>query len=141
MNSEDCIFCRIAGANAPAYRIFEDGQTVAFLDIRPAAPGHALVIPRMHSADLMHAAREDLEATVRTSQRVARGLNTVLEPDGIRVSQFNGAAAGQTVFHYHVHLVPIQGGTKPGSHGREEASSAALERLAVQLREAIETPW
>jgi len=141
MIAEDCIFCRIAGGSAPAFRVFEDGQTVAFLDIRPAALGHTLVVPRLHSADLLHSAREDLEATVRTTQRVARGLNSLLEPDGIRVSQFNGAAAGQTVFHYHVHVVPVQAGTRPGLHGRDEASPDALEQLAARLREAIETPW
>jgi histidine triad (HIT) family protein len=138
---DDCIFCRIAAGSASAHRVYEDAQTVAFLDIRPAAPGHTLIIPRLHSRDLLDAAREDLEATVRTSQRVARGIYTVIEPDGIRVAQFNGTAAGQTVFHYHLHLVPVRAGTRPAMHGREDAPELALVDLAARLRAAIETAW
>jgi histidine triad (HIT) family protein len=141
MSADDCIFCRIADGTASAHRVYEDAQTVAFLDLRPAAPGHTLVIPRLHARNLMDSAREDLEATVRTSQRVARALQSVLEPDGIRVAQFNGAAAGQTVFHYHVHLVPVQSGSSTAAHGRSEAEDGALTALAERLRNSIESGW
>lgn len=135
-----CIFCRIAQGQAPAEIIYQDQDTVAFLDVRPSSPGHTLVICQDHHQNLHHIPEAALTAVARTSQRVARAIQRTLEPDGLRVAQFNGAAAGQTVFHYHVHLVPVRQGQGRGIHGREAADPASLEAMAAQLREAIQDP-
>jgi histidine triad (HIT) family protein len=100
------IFSRIILGEIPSYKIYEDAETYAFLDISPAAPGHTLVICKSEVANLYELSDTDLIATARTTQRVASVLRAVLQPDGINVVQNNGAAAGQTVFHYHVHLIP-----------------------------------
>ncbi len=100
------IFRRIILGEIPSYKIYEDAETYAFLDISPASPGHTLVICKSEVANLYELSDADLIATARTTQRVGRVLRDVLQPDGINVVQNNGAAAGQTVFHYHVHLIP-----------------------------------
>ena len=100
------IFRRIVLGEIPSYKIYEDADTYAFLDISPAAPGHTLVICKSEVPSLYDLSDHDLCATARTTQRVARVLRDVLAPDGINIVQNNGAAAGQTVFHYHVHLIP-----------------------------------
>ena len=86
--------------------IDSDERTVAFMDINPATPGHALVVPRVHSADLLEISSEDLTATALAAQRLARRMKDVLEADGINLINACGAAAWQTVFHFHIHVVP-----------------------------------
>ena len=100
------VFRRIILGEIPSYKIYEDAETYAFLDITPASPGHTLVICKSEVANIYALSDADLIATARTTQRVAKVLHDVLQPDGINVVQNNGAAAGQTVFHYHVHLIP-----------------------------------
>lgn len=102
----DCVFCRIATEEAPSQRLYEDEDTVAFMDINPATDGHCLVIPRRHAPDLWSLPEEDGVAVWRTVRRVAEGVRTGLRPDGLNVLQSNGRAALQTVFHFHVHLIP-----------------------------------
>ena len=136
--SEDCIFCRIAAGDAPAVRLAEDPRTIAFLDLFPAATGHTLIIPRAHSENLLSAATVDLEACLAMARRVAAALMETLEPDGFRLSQFNGAAAGQTVFHTHLHVVPAYAGQPRRSHGRERLEPAELEALAARIRPALQ---
>ena len=100
------IFTRIVNGEIPASKVYEDADTLAFLDISPASRGHVLVICKNASANLLELSDADVVATARTSQRVARAVMAALQPDGINVVQNNGAAAGQTVFHYHVHIIP-----------------------------------
>ena len=102
----DCIFCSIAAGDLPAEVIDSDEHTVAFMDINPATRGHALVIPRAHSEDLMAIPDEDLERTIVAARRVARKIEETLEPDGFNLLNACRPAAWQTVFHYHVHVVP-----------------------------------
>lgn len=133
----DCIFCKIVAGEVPAHKVYEDDQTLAFLDIGPATRGHTLVIPKTHATDLLTIGSDDAAATARSTQAVARILHTTLQPDGINVIQNNGAAAGQTAFHYHVHLIPRWGGDgalrlwQPGA-----TDHAALGALATELRAA-----
>src|SRR3954453_2344961 len=101
----DCLFCRIVDGSVPR-TIDSDERTVAFMDIAPATPGHALVVPRVHSADLLEIEAEDLSATVLASQRLGRRMKDVLGADGINLINACGAAAWQTVFHFHIHVVP-----------------------------------
>jgi histidine triad (HIT) family protein len=100
------IFRRIILGEIPSYKIYEDAETYAFLDIAPASPGHSLVICKSEVANLYELSDADLIATARTTQRVARAMREKLSADGVNIVQSNGTAAGQEVFHYHVHLIP-----------------------------------
>jgi histidine triad (HIT) family protein len=102
----DCIFCSIAAGDAPAEIVDSDEHTVAFMDINPATRGHALVIPRAHSADLMEIADEDLERTTLAARRLARRMEDTLGPAGFNVINACRSAAWQTVFHFHLHVIP-----------------------------------
>ncbi|MER2528974.1 MAG: HIT family protein [Candidatus Competibacter denitrificans] len=133
----DCVFCKIVQGKIPSVKVAEDAQTLIFMDIQPASPGHTLVIPKTHAANLMEITEADLFAVTKTVQRVARAIRSALAPDGIRIVQTNGAAAGQTVLHYHVHLIPMQEGQRIGTHGRVPANSEELKALAERIRDAL----
>lgn len=104
--SDDCIFCAIVAGDAPAEIVDSDEHTVTMMDINPATKGHALVIPREHTEDLLSISEEDLCHTAAAAQRVARRMESTLEPDGFNLLNSARAAAWQTVFHFHVHVVP-----------------------------------
>lgn len=130
----DCIFCRIVAGEIPSHKVYEDEHTLAFLDIRPSARGHTLVIPKQHTADLFDIAPDSLAATMASAQAVAHILRTKLQPDGMNLFQNNGAAAGQEVFHFHVHLVPRWQGSRASLQQRGETDHSALGALAAELR-------
>lgn len=131
----ECIFCKIVAGDIPAHTVYEDDATLAFLDINPASRGHTLIIPKHHAVDVHDMPPAALTAVAQTTQQVALRLKQVLQPDGMNILQNNGAAAGQSVFHYHVHLIPRQrtdavlSPWQPGS-----TDHAALAALATQLR-------
>ena len=102
----DCIFCKIVSGQIPCFKVYEDQMTLAFADINPLAPGHTLVIPKAHLANLMEMDKAHLDAVHRTSQKVAQAMTSALGAPGITVVQLNGRAANQVVMHYHVHLIP-----------------------------------
>jgi histidine triad (HIT) family protein len=102
----DCIFCQIVAGNLPAQIIREDERTIAFMDINPATRGHALVIPRRHSTDLLEVPPEDLAATLSCAQAVAGRMFERLGADGVNLLNSCREAAWQTVFHFHVHVIP-----------------------------------
>ncbi len=102
----DCLFCKIVAGDLPARVVDSDDRTITFMDINPATKGHALVIPREHAPDLLSVPQEDLDACMRAAQRLARKAKERLDADGINVLNSCGAAAWQTVFHFHVHVVP-----------------------------------
>jgi histidine triad (HIT) family protein len=106
MMEADCLFCGIVAGSIPSQTVDSHERTVAFMDVNPATPGHALVVPREHSADLLEISSEDLTATVLAAQRLARRMKDVLDADGIDLINACGAAAWQTVFHFHIHVVP-----------------------------------
>ncbi|WP_295436975.1 HIT family protein [uncultured Thiodictyon sp.] len=133
----NCVFCGIVRGDIPAIRVHEDAETLAFMDIQPASPGHTLVIPKIHAPDLLAIAEADLCAVTIVAQRIARAVHQALAPDGIRIMQTNGAAAGQTVFHYHVHIIPMQDGQRIGTHGHEQAQPEQLKALAARIAAAL----
>lgn len=134
----DCIFCAIAAGRAPAEVIFEDDETVAFLDINPAAPGHTLIISRRHYRNLFDLDPEAGAAVMRTAVRVARALREALSPDGMNLVQANERAAFQSVFHFHVHLVPRWLGDGIASPWRQRpASAATLREMGARIRQAL----
>jgi histidine triad (HIT) family protein len=102
----DCIFCKIVAGELPAQIIAQDERTVSFMDINPATRGHALVIPREHATDLLEVGPDDLEATVRAAQTLAGRMVQSLGADGVNLLNSCGAPAWQTVFHFHVHVIP-----------------------------------
>jgi histidine triad (HIT) family protein len=102
----DCLFCGIVAGDVPAQIVDSDEHTVAFMDINPATRGHALVVPRRHATDLMDVSDEDLEHTMVAARRLARRIEETLDPDGFNVLNACRPAAWQTVFHYHVHVIP-----------------------------------
>lgn len=103
---EDCIFCKIAAGQLPAEKITEDGRTVAFMDINPWTRGHALVIPKRHSRNLYEIEPADLSATLETAQDLARKMRDRLSAEGVNLINSCEPAAWQTVFHFHVHVIP-----------------------------------
>jgi histidine triad (HIT) family protein len=106
MADPHCIFCKIVAGELPARIVDEDERTIAFMDISPATRGHALVIPRAHASDLTDISAEDLQAVALASQRLARRVTERLGADGVNLINSCGAAAWQTVFHFHVHVIP-----------------------------------
>ena len=102
----DCLFCRIVAGEIPATIVAEDERTISFMDINPATRGHALVIPRVHSSDLLDTDPEDVQAVALAAQGLARRARERLGAEGVNLLNSNGRAAWQTVFHYHVHVIP-----------------------------------
>ena len=103
---QDCLFCRIIAEELPSTRVYEDALTIAIMDIFPATAGHVLVIPRAHATDIHDVSEFDLAACASVAQRLAGRARSNLAATGVTIMQSNGAAAWQTVFHYHVHVIP-----------------------------------
>ena len=106
----DCVFCKIVAGDIPCFKLFEDAETLAFMDINPFNPGHCLAIPKSHFADLYTMPPTALAATTRTAAQLAQAVNQAIQPDGLNLIQANGPAAGQSVFHFHFHIFPRRAG-------------------------------
>jgi histidine triad (HIT) family protein len=102
----DCLFCKIVAGEIPATIVAEDERTIAFMDINPATRGHALVIPRAHAADVFASDPDDLQAVVVAAQRLAQRAREQLGAAGVNLLNSSGRAAWQTVFHFHLHVIP-----------------------------------
>jgi histidine triad (HIT) family protein len=132
------VFARILRGELPKALIYEDAETLAFMDAFPQSLGHCLVIPKIGEArNLLDAAPESLGPLAATVQKVARAVHAALKPDGIVVTQFNGSAAGQTVYHLHVHIIPRWQGQMLGPHGGRMADPQELQALAARIAAAI----
>ncbi len=106
MSAEDCIFCGIVAGSVPAFKVHEDEQTVAFMDINPATRGHCLVVPKAHADDIVAASASDIAACSTVASELAERAITKLGADGAAVISLCRPAAGQTVFHLHFHVIP-----------------------------------
>jgi histidine triad (HIT) family protein len=106
VSDPDCLFCKIVAGDIPATVVASDERTVTFMDINPATRGHALVVPRNHTRDLLEIDPDDLAAVSRAAQRLAQTAKATLDADGINLINSCGASAWQTVFHFHVHVIP-----------------------------------
>jgi len=140
MNTDpDCLFCKIAEGTIPSTKVYEDDETLAFMDINPASPGHVLVIPKHHVPDIYSAPDDALAAAIATSAKVARAVKQALSPYGLNIVQANGPGAAQGVFHIHFHVLPrgkdddlkLNWGLNPG----DEKEIAAV---AEKIRSAME---
>jgi histidine triad (HIT) family protein len=136
MADPGCIFCKIVAGELPSSVVDEDERTIAFMDINPATRGHALVIPRAHSADLLSVAEEDLYASAAAARRLAARMKERLGADGVNLLNACGPAAWQTVFHFHIHVIPRYNGDPlrlpwtPGAGDPAEIAAAAQELSA-----------
>jgi histidine triad (HIT) family protein len=134
----NCIFCKIVAGTIPCFKLYEDGATLAFLDINPVNAGHALVIPKQHAANLFESADADLAAVMATIRRVATAVEKTVKPDGINLLQANGPGAAQSVFHFHMHIIPrVQGDDLKMNWGLKPGDKAALAALAEQIRASL----
>ena len=106
----DCVFCRIVAGQIPSTRVFEDEHTLAFMDLGQVNPGHVLVAVKKHAPNLFELDEQQAAAIARACVRVSKAIQNAFKPEGLSVYQANGKAAGQTVFHYHVHLLPRHAG-------------------------------
>lgn len=133
------IFAKILRGEAPSARVFEDEHVYAFMDVFPQSKGHIMVIPKHSRArNLLEEEPQVLANLILGVQRVARAVRSALEPDGIQISQFNGAPAGQTVYHLHVHIIPRWEGVALGRHGAGGmADIEELKALAAQIAAKI----
>ncbi len=134
----DCVFCRIVARQIPATVVHEDEHTLAFMDLGQVNPGHVLVAVKQHAENLYALDDAQAGAVLRAAARVARAIRAAFAPDGLSVYQANGKAAGQTVFHYHVHLVPRHEGdgmalTWPVKNPPRES----LEAYAAKIRASL----
>lgn len=102
----DCVFCKIRDGELPSMKVWEDERTLCFMDINPLNSGHCLVVTKAHAPTIFEADEDDLRAAMATTKRVAMGLLRAVKPDGLNVLQANGAAAFQSVPHFHLHLIP-----------------------------------
>lgn len=132
----NCLFCKIVAGDLPATVVFEDERTLAFMDINPGTRGHLLVIPRAHSTDLLEIGAEDLAACALTAQRMTRRAKERLGADGVNLVNSCGPDAWQTVFHFHIHVIPRYKGDplrlpwQPAPGDRDEIAAAARELTA-----------
>ena len=131
----DCVFCKIVSGEIPSFTLFEDDATLAFMDINPANEGHALVIPKEHASDLHEVSDEALARTVVTAKRVAGAIARTLNPAGLNLVQCNGPAAGQSVMHLHVHVLPRVADDRLAMNwGLKLGDIDAIGRLAERIR-------
>ena len=132
----DCLLCKIAAGEIPSTRVDEDERTIAFMDINPATRGHLLVVPREHTTDLLEVGPEDLAACAAMAQKLAARVTERLGADGVNILNSRGRAAWQTVFHYHLHVIPRYDGDPlrlpwtPAPGDRDEIAAAARELSA-----------
>ncbi len=135
--NEENIFAKILRGEAPAFSVYEDEYSLAFMDVMPQAEGHTLVIPKFPAENLHDCDPTILGHTIVNVQRVADAVKAAFAAPGIMIAQLNGAPAGQTVFHLHFHILPRSEGIEMAIHAREMADFALLEAHAEKVRAAL----
>ena len=133
----DNIFAKILRGEAPAFKVYEDDHTLAFMDVMPQADGHTLVIPKASAENLHDVDPAALGATIQAVQTVAAAVKQAFEAPGIMIAQLNGPAAGQTVFHLHFHILPRFDGVEFRMHARDMEDFDKLEAFAERIRAAL----
>jgi histidine triad (HIT) family protein len=135
---DDNVFAKIIRGDMPSVKVYEDDQVLAFMDVFPQSPGHLLVVSKTSKArNLLEAEADVLANLIQQVQRIARATRAALQPDGLTVSQFNGEAGGQTVYHLHFHIIPRWAGKPLGSHGGGMADMAVLKDQAQRIAEKL----
>ncbi len=136
----DNIFAKIMRGEMPCVKVYEDANILSIMDAFPQSEGHVLVMPKAPSRNLLETQAKDIGRLFGTTQRIANAVKAALNPDGIRIMQFNGAPAGQTVFHTHVHIIPCYAGKALGAHSGEAsmADPKELQSLSDKIKEKLE---
>ncbi len=136
---DDNIFAKIVTGEMACVKVDETDDTLSFMDVFPQSEGHCLVVhKKARATNLLDIETDDLGVLINAVQRVAAGVNRGLKPDGMRIAQFNGAPAGQTVFHLHFHIIPVYEDRALGPHaGGGPAETAILEETAAKIRAAL----
>ena len=133
------IFARIIKGEIPCARVYEDDKVLAFMDAFPQVRGHTLVVHKLSKArNLLDIEPQPLGELILGVQKIARAVRKALTPDGLEITQFNGAPAGQTIFHLHFHILPRWEGRPMSAHGGGQAEPGELQRLALQIGAAVE---
>jgi len=133
----DNIFAKILSGDFPAYKVYEDDVAIAILDIMPQAAGHTLVIPKSASRNLLDADADALSKVMPVIQKIAHAVNSAFAADGVHIQQFNEAAAGQTVFHLHFHVIPRHDGVGIKPHTGEMEDQDVLATHAQKIKDAL----
>jgi histidine triad (HIT) family protein len=133
----DNIFAKILRDEIPAVKVYEDDQTLAFMDVMPQSPGHTLVISKSAAENLYDLSPEAGNAVLATVQKLAAAVRDGMSADGIMINQFNGPVAGQTVFHFHMHIVPRYQGVPLRRHTGDMENIEVLEKHAEKIRAAL----
>ena len=131
------IFAKILGGEIPSVKVYEDAKTLAFMDVMPEADGHVLVVPKEGAENILDLSADGMAAMMATVQKVAKAVDKALRPDGILLKQYNRAAAGQSVFHVHFHIVPRWEDMPLAPHGKVMVEAARLEPIAAKIRSAL----
>ncbi len=132
------IFAKIIRGEAPCFKVYEDNSTIAFLDIMPQAEGHTLVIPKERAETIFDLSPDSAAALITTTQKVAAAVKQVTKSPGILLAQLNGAAAGQSVFHIHFHIIPRSSGIDLNLHARDKADFDKLKSLAAKISATLQ---
>ena len=131
------VFARILRGEIGSVKVYEDARTLAFMDVMPQAEGHTLVIPKEPAESIFDLSAEGAAALMATTQKVAGAVKKAVGAPGIMLAQLNGAAAGQTVFHVHFHIIPRSAGVDLGLHARGMVDPKSLEPIAAKIRSAL----
>ena len=131
------IFAKILRGEAPCIKVYEDDNTFSFMDVMPQAEGHTLVIPKAPAENLFDLEPEHYASLAQTTQKIAAAVKQAIGSPGVMIAQLNGAEAGQTVFHFHNHIIPRWSGLEMKLHAREMADMVELEEQAQKIRAAL----
>ena len=131
------VFAKILRGEMPCFRVYEDDDTLAFMDIMPRADGHCLVIPKKPARNILDVDPDSMAAVMRTVQKLSHAVMKAFAADGVTIQQFNESAGGQVVFHLHVHVLPRHAGVSLRPHTGEMADKASLEANAGKIRDAL----
>jgi histidine triad (HIT) family protein len=137
MTPEDCLFCKIANGTIPSEKVYEDEHTFAFLDINPINIGHTLVIPKRHAENIMTIRKEELAAVMETVRMLAPVIQRAVDADGINIGINNGSAAGQVIFHTHVHIMPRFEGDGHEHWQKKDISKEAITEAGIAIRKEL----
>lgn len=134
----DCVFCKIINGELPCSKVYEDEQVVAFLDIHPTRPGHTLVVPKTHCADVLDCHPDMLAQMAKVARKIAPAIIKATGSDGFNLSANNGRSAGQIIFHLHMHIIPRKSddGLRPWGH--RDYQEGEMENIAEQISNVIE---
>ena len=131
------VFAQILEGKMPAHKVFENDHTLAFLDIMPVSLGHTLIVPKAEAENIFELENEPGSEVFKTTKKVAHGVQASLNPTGLIITQLNGTDAGQTVFHYHMHIIPVYETMPLRMHGKEIEDTEALAKTAKSIEQAI----